>query len=45
MKYIKSIIAVLLLFAVLFAVGCENAETPATETETDAFETETVPET
>lgn len=47
MKYIKSIIAVLLLFAVLFAVGCENAETPATETETetDAFETETGPET
>ena len=45
MKYIKSIIAALLLFAVLLAVGCENAETPATETETDAFETETGPET
>ena len=41
MKYIKSIIALLLLTAVLFAVGCENIEPSTTEPETSVFETET----
>ena len=45
MKTIKSIFSLLLLSALLLAVGCDNAAAPATETETDAFETETGPET
>ena len=39
MKTIKSIFSLLLLSALLLAVGCDNAVAPATET--DVFETET----
>ena len=45
MKKIKSFIAALLSAAALFAVGCENTESPATEPESSVFETETEVET
>ena len=41
MKRIKSILALILFAALLFAVGCDTAAPAVTETETTAFETET----
>ena len=45
MKRIRSIIALLLFAVLLFAAGCDTAVPAATDTETTAFETESLPET